>query len=106
MTSKITSLAEKALKRLFCKGCLRIYRVQSETQITVNIFSNNPKLYNPMKEQFDNKVVNDVPTKKKYVKPAIEVIPIEMQAPLLAASMNGTAGWSNGGTLSTDDWNE
>jgi hypothetical protein len=39
-----------------------------------------------MKEQFDNTVVNDATTKKKYVAPEIEVIPIEVQAPLLSAS--------------------
>ena len=41
-----------------------------------------------MAEQFDNVVANGVATteKKKYVKPEIEVIPIEVQAPLLAAS--------------------
>jgi hypothetical protein len=39
-----------------------------------------------MKEMIDNKVVNDVTTKKKYVKPEIEAIDLDAQPMLLAQS--------------------
>ena len=42
-----------------------------------------------MTENFDNKVVNDVTTKKKYVKPEIEAIDLDEHAPLLSASPYG-----------------
>ena len=38
----------------------------------------------------DNKVVNDVTTKKKYVKPEIEAIDLDAQPRLLAGSPYGT----------------
>ncbi len=41
-----------------------------------------------MKEQIINSVVNDVTTKKKYVKPDFEVIELNMEAPLLTGSSN------------------
>ena len=47
----------------------------------------------------DNKVVNDVTTKKKYVKPEIEVFDIDSQTPLLAASPNRyTPQWGDYGS--------
>lgn len=39
-----------------------------------------------MKRVFDNTVVNDVTTKKKYVKPEIEAINLDEQPRLLAQS--------------------
>jgi len=39
-----------------------------------------------MTENFESKVVNDVTTKKKYVKPEIEVIDLDAQPMLLAQS--------------------
>ncbi|MBP5683221.1 MAG: hypothetical protein J6X05_08275 [Bacteroidales bacterium] len=39
-----------------------------------------------MAEIFDNMVANDVATKKKYVKPEIEAIPLAKQPQLLAGS--------------------
>jgi hypothetical protein len=37
-------------------------------------------------EKKEQKVVTDVTTKKKYVKPDFEVIELKMEAPLLSAS--------------------
>lgn len=43
-----------------------------------------------MKQSFDEKVANDVATKrKKYVSPEIEVIDLDEHAPLLAGSPFG-----------------
>ncbi|MBR2104411.1 MAG: hypothetical protein IJ933_03910 [Bacteroidales bacterium] len=42
-----------------------------------------------MTENFESKVVNDVTTKKKYVKPEIEAIDLDEHAPLLSASPYG-----------------
>ncbi|MBO4772868.1 MAG: hypothetical protein J5595_10065 [Bacteroidales bacterium] len=39
-----------------------------------------------MTENFENKVVNGVATRKKYVKPEIEVIELEQRPVLLGAS--------------------
>ncbi|MBO4771372.1 MAG: hypothetical protein J5595_02415 [Bacteroidales bacterium] len=39
-----------------------------------------------MTEKIDNKVVNGVTTKKKYVSPEIEVIPLAEEPKLLAGS--------------------
>ena len=39
-----------------------------------------------MKKMIDNKVVNDVKTKKKYVRPEIEAINLDEQPRLLAGS--------------------
>ena len=49
-----------------------------------------------MKEQINNSVVQDVTTKKKYVKPDFEVIDLEDTPNLLAASgqIDGTFGTS------------
>ena len=43
-----------------------------------------------MTENFDNNVVNDVTTKKKYVKPEIEAIDLDKQPMLLAQSAGFT----------------
>ena len=51
-----------------------------------------------MKEQITNPVVQDVTTKKKYVKPDFEVIELNMEAPLLTGSGgNGTLGGNTDG---------
>ena len=43
-------------------------------------------------QKFSNEVVQDVTTKKKYVKPDFEVIELNMEAPLLTGSGNGSYG--------------
>ena len=54
---------------------------------------NNQNSTTKMKENFDNKVANDVATKKKkYVSPEIEVIELDNQLQLLAGSFTGGAG--------------
>ena len=54
-------------------------------------------------EKLEQKVVQDVATKKKYVKPDFEVIELNMEAPLLSASgsisPNGKASFGNDGSL-------
>ena len=56
------------------------------------------------------KVVKDVATKKKYVKPDFEVYELNWEAPLLSASGGtanalGTASFGiGGGALSTSSW--
>jgi hypothetical protein len=52
-------------------------------------------------EKKTNEVVNDVTTKKKYVKPDFEVINIEDMPKLLAASgaTVGTSGLTDGGEI-------
>ena len=52
-----------------------------------------------MKRVFDNTVVNDVTTKKKYVKPEIEAIDLDAHAPLLAGSSKWGDGPTSGGEL-------
>ena len=58
-----------------------------------------------MKEYFDNKVVNDAATKKKYVSPEIVVVNLDEQPKLLSASTGVTRSFGAG--LSDDeetDW--
>lgn len=51
-----------------------------------------------MVENFENKVVNGMATRKKYVSPEIEVIDLDEQPKLLAGSAGaGTQGLQNGG---------
>ncbi|MBO7566010.1 MAG: hypothetical protein J6T60_02790 [Bacteroidales bacterium] len=52
-----------------------------------------------MTENFENKVVNDVTTKKKYVSPKIEVFELDEHAPLLAGSSKWGDGPTSGGEL-------
>ena len=57
-----------------------------------------------MKENLDNKVANGVATeRKKYVSPEIEVVNLDVQAPLLAASFGSGAGINSVGRCSWDD---
>ena len=56
-------------------------------------------------EKLEQKVVQDVTTKKKYVKPDFEVIELNMEAPLLSASgdnanASGKASFGNNSSLS------
>ena len=59
-------------------------------------------------QKFSNEVVQDVTTKKKYVKPDFEVIELNMEAPLLSASgtanADGRASFSNNGVFGTSSW--
>ena len=43
-------------------------------------------------QKFSNEVVQDVTTKKKYVKPDFEVYELNWEAPLLSASGDATPG--------------
>ena len=57
-----------------------------------------------MKEHFDNVVAPGVATeRKKYVSPEIEVIDLDVQAPLLAQSFGSGAGINSVGRGSWDD---
>ncbi len=53
-------------------------------------------------EKLKNEVVQDVTTKKKYVKPDFEVIELNMEAPLLSASGNAAGASIN--PLQRNDW--
>ena len=62
-----------------------------------------------MNKKFDINVVNDVPTRKKYVSPEIEVVNLDCQPKLLSASQGGAsgkAGWGNGLLDDDDEWSE
>ena len=55
-------------------------------------------------QKFENNVVNDVATRRKYVTPEIEVIPLNVEGALLSASATGTAGGSaNAGDFGDDE---
>jgi hypothetical protein len=56
-------------------------------------------------QKFENNVVNDVATRRKYVTPEIEVIPLNVEGALLSASATGTAGGSaNAGEFDDEEW--
>ena len=78
------------------------------TNTNYNQFFINIIIFQIMKEKLEQKVVTDVTTKKKYVKPDFEVIELKMEAPLLSASgplgTTGTASFGNNGALSTSSW--
>ena len=57
-----------------------------------------------MKEQINNSVVQDVTTKKKYVKPDFEVIELNMEAPLLTGSATNNNLNPNFGSDTQDIW--
>lgn len=60
-----------------------------------------------MNKKFDIKVVNGVPTRKKYVSPEIEVVNLDEQPKLLYVSgASGAAGWGNGLLDDNDEWSE
>lgn len=54
-------------------------------------------------QKFENSVVSDVATRRKYATPEIEVIPINVEGALLSASNNGVVtGSANGGEFEDD----
>lgn len=53
-------------------------------------------------QKFENSVVSDVATRRKYATPEIEVIPINVEGALLSASASG----SGSGSASAGDFED